>query len=203
MDPDYLVRPAQRADLDRLVTLQLALQDHLEAANPDLWHMSDEARAQLKGQIAARLAASDSKASRPRSIPPVPTVGSGSGAGRPQGVDSCVLVAEHVEDGVIGVIYGRVIINKSYVPCRAGVVDQAFVQQQHRRRDVGARLVAGLCAFFAGQGIEDLSLRYVVGNKEATAFWTALGFTPRIITLGASRQAVEKELKQTTSNPSP
>jgi GNAT superfamily N-acetyltransferase len=185
MDSDYLVRPAQKADLDRLVALQLALQDHLEAANPDLWRMSDEARVQLKSQIAARLAASDSKASQA------------------QGVDSCVLVAEHVEDGVIGVIYGRVIINRSYVPCRAGTVDQAFVQPQHRRRDVGSRLVAGLCDFFVGQGIEDLSLRYVVGNEEAAAFWTSIGFTPRIVTVGARRQAVEEELTRATSNLSP
>jgi GNAT superfamily N-acetyltransferase len=163
MDSDYTIRPAQRVDLDRLTALQLALQDHLEASNPSLWRMSDQTRAQLKGQLAARLA--------------VP--------------GGCVMVAEHIEDGVVGVIYGRIVTNKGYTPSRTGMVDQAFVQPQHRRRGVGARLVAELCRFFAGQGIEDLSLRYVTGNEEAAGFWVALGFTPRIVTAGASRQVVD------------
>jgi GNAT superfamily N-acetyltransferase len=168
MNHDYTIRPAQRIDLDRLSTLQLALQDHLEASNPNLWRMSDQTRAQLKGQIAARLAA----------------------------LDGCVLVAEHIEDGVVGVIYGRVVTNKGYTPSRTGMVDQAFVQSQHRRRGVGARLVAELCRFFAEQGIEDISLRYVAGNEEAAGFWAALGLTPRIVTVGASRRVVEVCLKQ-------
>ena len=168
MNADYTIRPAQRSDLDRLTALNLALQDHLEASNPNLWQMSDQARAQLKGQLVARLAAPD----------------------------SCVLVAEHTEDGVVGVIYGRIATNKGYTPSRTGMVDQAFVQPQHRRQGVGARLVAELCRFFAGQGIEDLSLRYVTGNEEAAGFWTALGFAPRIVVAGASRQVVQVRLAQ-------
>lgn len=172
MDTGYTIRPAQRSDLERLTMLQLALQDHLEGANPDLWRMSDQTRAQLKGQLAARLSA----------------------------LDACVLVAEHVEEGVVGVIYGRIVTNKGYLPSRTGVVDQAFVQPNHRRQHVGARLVAELCRFFAGQGIEDLTLRYVSGNKEAAAFWMALGLTPRIVTVGASRQVVESRLNQVQSS---
>jgi GNAT superfamily N-acetyltransferase len=168
MDTDYTIRPAQRVDLDRLAALQLALQDHLEASNPNLWRMSDQTRAQIKGQLAARLAAPD----------------------------GCVLAAEHIEDGVVGVIYGHAVTNKGYTPSRTGMVDQAFVEPQHRRRGVGARLVAELCRFLAGQGIEDLSLRYVTGNEEAAGFWAALGFTPRIVTAGASRQVVEGRLAQ-------
>jgi len=163
MNADYTIRPAQRIDLDHLTALQLALQDHLEASNPDLWRMSDQARAQIKGQLAARLAA-------------------------PEG---CVLVAEHAQDGVVGVIHGRIVTNKGYAPSRTGMVDQAFVQPQHRRRGVGARLVAEMCRFFAAKGVDDLSLRYVTGNEQAAAFWTALGFTPRIVTVGASRRVVE------------
>jgi len=168
MNADYTIRMAERIDLDRLVVLQLALQDHLEASNPSLWRMSDQTRAQLKGQLAARLAAPD----------------------------SCVLVAEQFEEGAVGVIYGRVATNKGYMPSRTGMVDQAFVQPQHRRRGVGSMLVAELCRFFVGQGIEDLSLRYVTGNEEAAGFWAALGFTPRIVTTGASRQVVGARLSQ-------
>ncbi len=164
----YTIRPAQEADLDCLVELMLALQDHLEAANPDLWRMKPEARGQLKGQLAARLTAPG----------------------------SCALVAEHQTDGVVGAVFGRVIVNKSYLPERAGQIDQLFVRQDHRRVGVGSRLVAGLCRFFAEQGVDDLSLRYVAGNGEATGFWSSLGFSARIVTAGAGRQRVEARLGQ-------
>ena len=172
MNADYTIRPAQPADLDRLVTLQLALQDHLEASNPNLWRMSDQARAQLKGQLVSRLVA----------------------------LDSCVLVADQIGDGVVGVIYGRVVTNKAYNPSRTGTVDQAFVQPQYRRRGIGARLVAELCRFFAAQGVDDLSLRYVIGNEQAAAFWIALGLAPRIVTVGASRRVVEACLDRVQSS---
>jgi hypothetical protein len=54
--------------------------------------------------------------------------------------------------------------------------------------------VAELCRFFADKGVEDLSLRYVVGNEEAAAFWSALGFAPRILTAGARRSEIEARL---------
>jgi GNAT superfamily N-acetyltransferase len=154
--------------LDRLVALLLALQDHLEASNSELWRMSPEARDQLKPKVAARLDA-------------------------PNG---CVLVAEHVQDGVVGVIFGRVITSKRYDPPRAGSVDQAVVRADHRRAGVGTLLVAELCRFFADKGVDDLTLRYVIANEEAARFWTALGFSPRITTAGARRQSVRERLNQ-------
>lgn len=162
----YTIRMARNEDLDRLEALLLALQDHLEAANPNLWQMKKEARRGLRAQITNRL----------------------------QAGGSLTLVAEHVEDGVVGVINGRLLSNSRYLPSQAGTVDQAFVRADHRRRGVGAALVAAICGFFADQGVDDLSLRYVVGNEEAAAFWTALGFEARIITAGASRDQVEARL---------
>lgn len=163
---EYTIRPAREADLDRVTELALALQDHLEACNPGLWQMTELTRANLKGQLAGRLQAPNARA----------------------------LVAEHEQDGVVGVIFGRVAANKSYVPGRAGLVDQAFVRADHRRSGVGTALVAELCQFFAQEGVEALSLRYVIGNDEAAGFWTTLGFAPLIVTTGASRQAVEARI---------
>jgi GNAT superfamily N-acetyltransferase len=165
----YTLRPARNEDLDHLETLLLALQDHLEATNPNLWQMTTEARQGLRAQIANRLQAND----------------------------SLTLVAEHIEDGVVGVINGRLVRNTRYLPAQAGTIDQAFVQADHRRQGIGAALVAAICRFFASQGVNDLSLRYVVGNAEATAFWAALGFEPRIITAGASRGCVEERFAPT------
>jgi ribosomal protein S18 acetylase RimI-like enzyme len=168
MNDPYTIRPAREADLDRLTELGLALQDHLEACNPGLWKMTAEGRANLKGQLAGRLRAAGVR----------------------------VLVAEHERDGVIGVIYGRIVTNNRYVPFVAGSIDQAFVTADHRRAGVGTRLVAELCRFFAAARVEELTVRYVVDNPEAAGFWTALGFEPRIVTTGASRQAVEDRLDQ-------
>jgi ribosomal protein S18 acetylase RimI-like enzyme len=173
-DPDpirfgrYAIRSAQRADLERLTELFLALQDHVEASNADLWRMNSESRGNLKGQIAGRLKAES----------------------------SCAIVAEHDEDGVVGMVFGRIINNKRYIPSQAGQIDQAFVRADHRRGGVGSCLVAQLCRFFAGEGVTDISLRYVVGNEEASRFWTALGFAPRIVTAGAERRILEKGLGQ-------
>jgi len=164
----YTIRPARPADLNRLAELTLALQDHLEACNPDLYKMTDEARSNLKGQLAGRLTA-------------------------PQ---SCALVAEHAEDGIVGVAFGRILASNRYIPDRAGSIDQVFVRADHRRAGVGARLVAGLCRFFAGEGVDELTLRYVIDNAEAAGFWTALGFAPRIVTTGAQRRTVEVYLAQ-------
>ena len=162
----YTLRSARRGDLERLIELHLALQDHVESSNADLWRMKRDARHNLRGQVISRLGA----------------------------VNSCALVAEHDEDGVVGLIFGRIIINNRYTPSRAGQIDQAYVHPDHRRTGVGSRLVARLCAFFASEGVEDISLRYVAGNDEADSFWSAVGFSPRITTSGAHRQEVEAQL---------
>lgn len=162
----YTIRAAEAADLDRVCELVLALQDHLESANPDLWRMKPEVRENLKGQIAARLNATR----------------------------SCALVAEHGEDGVVGVIFGRIITNHRYTPSQAGQVDQVFVHIDHRRAGLASRLMDGLCQFFAAHQVDEITLRYAEKNEEAARFWVALGFRPRIIVTGASRQTVEAAL---------
>jgi GNAT superfamily N-acetyltransferase len=166
----YAIRPARTSDHDRLEQLLLALQNHLEASNPDLWRMRLDARRNVKGQIAGRLAAEN----------------------------SCALVAEHDEDGVVGVIFGRIIVNNRYIPSRVGQVDQVFVCPEHRRSGVGSQLVAMLCRYFAAEDVDDLSLRYVQGNQEAAQFWTALGFSPRIVTAGTGRRIIEERLGQSS-----
>jgi GNAT superfamily N-acetyltransferase len=150
-------------DLDRLETLMLALQDHLEGCNPSLWRMTPQSRARLRAQVASRLEAPNARA----------------------------LVADHSHDGVVGAIFGRVTTNTRYTPSMAGSIDQLYVVPDHRRTGVGTALVSALCAFFAGAGVNHLSLRYAVDNAEASAFWEALSFKPRILTVGALRQDVQ------------
>lgn len=162
----YVVRPAGASDLDRLTELLLELQDHLEEANPGLWRMKSEARKGLRAQIANRLNAAGSTA----------------------------VVAEHRDEGVVGVAFGRVVANHRYDPAVAGNVDQVYVRPDHRRQGIATHLVAEVCRFFVQEGVTDLSLRYVIGNDEAAGFWQALGFAPRIITAGAALEAVQARL---------
>lgn len=166
MNDPYVIRQAHVADLDQLEELLLALQDHIERANATLWRMVPEGREGLRAQIANRLAAAAGIA----------------------------VVAEHWDDGVVGVVFGRVVANHRYEPSLAGLVDQAYVRQDHRRRGVASRLVAEVCRVFAEQGAADISLRYVIGNDEAAGFWRALGLVPRIITAGAALETVQARL---------
>ena len=163
----YTLRAAQAADLARLIELLLALQDHVGRCNADLWRMKRNARHNLKGQVIGRLKA----------------------------VNSCALVADHEQVGVVGLIFGRIMVNSRYTPSRAGHIDQAYVHPHHRRTGVGSQLVARLCAFFASEGVEDISLRYVIGNEEAAAFWSAIGFKQRIVTAGVAREDLEHKLR--------
>ena len=166
MSDPYVIRPARVADLDRLEELLLALQDHVEGANADLWRMKPEGRESLRAQIANRLDAAASAA----------------------------VVAEHRDDGVVGVVFGRVVTNHRYEPPLAGLVDQAYVRPSHRRQGVAGRLIAEVCHFFAEQGVGDISLRYAVGNDEAARFWQALVFVPRIVITGAALETIQARL---------
>ncbi len=163
----YTIRRAQPTDVGRLLDLLLELQDHMEGANPHLWRMKLEARRAFRGRIAGRVMAAG----------------------------ACVLVADHREDGVVGLISGRIVANRRYTPSRAGIVDQAYVRPNHRRCGIGSRLVSELCLFFSTEGVTDISLRFVAGNREAASFWAALGFTPRIVTAGASLDAILTQLE--------
>jgi ribosomal protein S18 acetylase RimI-like enzyme len=177
------IRRARPGDLDELVELMQALQDHLEAANADLWRLRPEARPDLKGQLAGRLASAGQQ--RPAAGQQRPA----AGQQRPAG--AFALVAEHRDAGLVGAIFGRIATNKRYDPQRAGLIDQLYVRPEHRRAGIGRRLVAELCRLLAAEAIDDLSLRYVVGNDEAAAFWSALGFAPRIVTAGAHRERIK------------
>ena len=166
MPTPYAIRPAQEADLDRLEELLLALQDHVEGANVGLWRMVPEGRQALRAQIAHRLGAAGSAA----------------------------VVAEHRDDGVVGVAFGRVVINHRYEPPLTGFVDQVYVSAGHRRRGLASHLIAEILRFFAAEGAPDVSLRYAVGNGEAAAFWQSLGFAPRIVIAGAALEAIRVRL---------
>jgi len=166
----WTIRIARESDLDRLVELRLALQDHIESCNPHIWRLSSEGRKRIREQLAALLAEPETR----------------------------VVVATNEADAIVAMAVGRIHRRDDYVPRCTASIEMVFVEAPHRRQGVGTRLVAALCEFFASHNVEDISLRYIVGNREAERFWQNLGFQPRIITAGVRRDEVEKKLRLAT-----
>jgi ribosomal protein S18 acetylase RimI-like enzyme len=92
------------------------------------------------------------------------------------------LLAE-ADGEIIGYVQGEVTCRSDYKPRTVGHVSLMYVVKQFRRKGVGRRLMEELCEFFNSNKAEDLTVRYIVGNKEAEGFWRKLGFES-IITTG-------------------
>ena len=163
------IRRARESDLDRLLELLAALQKHLEERNPRVWRESAGDRERARDRLAKRL-------SSPK---------------------ACVIVAVNDEGTVVGLAVGNILSQERYLPNAAAYIETAFVEQPYRRCGLGSRLVAELCRFFASHDVEEMSLRYIVGNYEAEQFWSKLGFEPIIVTATATRQDVEKMIDRT------
>jgi GNAT superfamily N-acetyltransferase len=73
-----------------------------------------------------------------------------------------------------------------------------YVIERFRRKGIGRRLVKELFTFFNSKGIEYLTVRYIIGNKEAEPFWQKLDFNPIIITAMTNPKKLESKLKTAT-----
>jgi GNAT superfamily N-acetyltransferase len=146
-----LIRRASDSDAEQLAELRLLLQQHAEESNHSIWRITEEGKRFLKQKVENDLASSS----------------------------GLVLVAE-MDGKVIGFVHGEVAHRTDYLPRSVGSISTTYVTKKFRRRGVGARLIVGLCMFFNSEGVEDVTVRYVIGNKEAEAFWKKLGFKPVI-----------------------
>ncbi|MFQ6044226.1 MAG: GNAT family N-acetyltransferase, partial [Candidatus Poribacteria bacterium] len=162
----YSIRVAKESDIDCLIDMKFALQTHLEKSNPDIWRLSDEGKEQFKEQFIELFSDPDVQ----------------------------VLLALNDKGEAIGMVVGRIHRNPKYIPNISGSVELLFVKEEYRKRGVGTELVLTLCEFFSSQGAEDISVRYVVGNREAEEFWTRLGFQPRIVTAGVKQQRILEKI---------
>lgn len=148
-----LIRKATEADQEKIVKLRLALQHHLEQSNPIIWRVTKAGRQKLIQQVNQML--SDD--------------------------ESFVLVAEQ-NTHTVGFAYGKILQRTEYEPKKVGFIIMAFIQKPHRRRGIGTQLIYELCKYFEAEKISNITLRYVLGNQEAEAFWQHLGFIPIIHT---------------------
>ena len=150
-----MIRKAASSDVEKLVELRLLLQQHGEDSNPSVWRITDEGKALLKQKAENALV----------------------------GVNSQVLVAE-MNGEVIGFIHGEVTHRADYLPRSVGAISTIYVAKKFRRKGVGARLVEEIREFFNSERVKHVTLRYIIGNREAERFWKRLGFEPIITTAG-------------------
>lgn len=98
--------------------------------------------------------------------------------------DRVVLVAE-AETEVVGMAYAEVRIPSRFSDERALEISGVVVRSGHRGKGVGRALVAEAARFAHELGIGFMELKSFWPNKDSMAFWSALGFNPRVVQLVA------------------
>jgi ribosomal protein S18 acetylase RimI-like enzyme len=163
---DVIVRRAASSDVEKIVGLRLLLQQHCEKSNPSIWRMTKEGERLLKQKVGIDLANDDIR----------------------------ILLAE-LKGQVIGFVQGEITLRSDYLPRIVGSVSVIYVLKEFRRKGVGKRLIKELCEFFNSEKVGHLTLRYIIGNKEAEQFWRKLGFEPMITTAGTHPKELDFKLK--------
>jgi ribosomal protein S18 acetylase RimI-like enzyme len=160
------IRRAASSDVERIVELRLLSQEHAEESNPLIWRMTEEGKKLLKQKVENDL------------------------------VDSNILVVlAEADSEIIGYVQGEVTRRSDHMPRTVGQVSLMYVVKQFRRKGVGRRLMKELCKFFKANNVEDLTVRYIIGNKEAEGFWRKLGFEPIITTSSTYPKELDFKLK--------
>ena len=90
---------------------------------------------------------------------------------------SRALVVEH--DGeVVGFALGHVCLNPPVLaPRRYGLISDAFVEEDERRRGAGEALFNALLLWFRAVGVQELQLNAAHLNPIAQSFWRKMGFS--------------------------
>lgn len=141
------LRRAGLRDLDRVVPLWLAIGEH-HAALDRAFELNDAPEAEARELVRALLRDPDQAAFLYEE------------EGRVLGL--CI----------VGAARARAVSRERE---RAEIGDLG-VAPAHRRRGIGRRLVDEALAWTAQRGIERVSVRVAVANREGQAFWRALGF---------------------------
>jgi ribosomal protein S18 acetylase RimI-like enzyme len=160
-------RRANPTDKEHITEMRLQLQRHVETSNPNIWHLTEEGKNKISQEVEDMLA--DERGT--------------------------VLIAKQ-EGQPIGYIYGQISHRTHLTPGAVGFISGIYVKENHRRRGIGTTLVRELAKTFRAQGMEEVNLRYIVGNREATKFWTSLGLTPVITIANTPLEELEKRAQK-------
>jgi ribosomal protein S18 acetylase RimI-like enzyme len=163
---NLIIRRAASSDVERIVELRLLLQEHAEKSNPLIWRITEDGKRLLKQTVENDLADNNIH----------------------------VLLAE-ANGEIIGYLQGEVTRRSDYMPRTVGQISLVYIVKQFRRKGVGKRLLKELCKFFSSNKAEDLTVRYIIGNKEAEGFWRKLGFESIITTSSTYPKKLDSKLK--------
>ena len=162
---DVTIREAKRSDIEKLAQFRLELQQHCEKSSSLIWQITREGKALLKQKVSADL----------------------------DNVNGHVLVAELDEES-IGFAYCEISHRTDYSPGIVGSISTVYVDRKARRRGVGTLLVKQICELFEKENVEYVTLRYVIGNRDAEVFWRKLGFNPVITTAKTGLKELKREI---------
>jgi ribosomal protein S18 acetylase RimI-like enzyme len=107
--------------------------------------------------------------------------------------NAVVLVAE--DDGeVVGMAYGEVRVPSRFSDERALELSGVVVRSGFRGRGVGRELVHEAARFAQERDVEWVELKTFAPNQGAMEFWETLGFTPRVVQLTQTTDALLETL---------
>ncbi|MGB9134843.1 MAG: GNAT family N-acetyltransferase [Candidatus Bathyarchaeia archaeon] len=163
---DFSMRTATLSDIDELFDLWINMQCHMEESNRWIWRITEEGKVLVREKVRQVLVDKN----------------------------SLVFVADRNGEAV-GFIYGQVVRRTDYLPRNVGIISNIYVAKGFRRSGLGRRLVEKLCHLFSKDGVEQVTLRYVIGNVEGEEFWRRLGFEPIITTASTRLDQLRKRLR--------
>lgn len=151
--PDFIIRPAQSADLKQIVALWRALQMTSATYEPrlapnapaDEWYTDF-----LYDQLA--------------------------------NANASVLVAAQGTD-VVGYVFGQVMQRPTLASGDCGYVADLCVQDGHRGQGIGRALYETLKTWFNTKGLRAIEVQVVRANPASQAFWRKMGFRDFLRTL--------------------
>ena len=100
------------------------------------------------------------------------------------------------EEDVIGFVSAHVIRRANFNPGTIGFIDMIFVKEEHRRKGVAVKLITHIANHFSRENVNEVNLRYVVGNTMAETLWSELGMQPVLLTVNASLATFTERLKE-------
>ena len=157
---DFEVREATLDDVTTLVAFRHDLQAHMVEGNPYLFGMSPDSRERKQAFYTGCV-------DDPLRHLVVGCAGTTS---------------------IVGMGLGSIVHNADLRPATFGSIDDIWITPENWRRGYGTLIFERLTAFFMANGIEDLTLSYAVGNREAERFWSALGFRPVLVMANRRRE---------------
>ncbi len=111
------------------------------------------------------------------------------------GNDNAVVLVAEDEGEIVGMAYGEVHVPSRFSDERALELSGVVVRAGYRGRGVGRALVHEAARFATEREIEWVELKTFAPNQGAMAFWEGLGFTPRVVQLTSSTEALMGRLE--------